>query len=51
VAGVVTLGTGAHMEGRLFSQTAITLGTGARVNGRLYAQTAVSMASSTIVQK
>lgn len=51
VAGVVTLGTGAHMEGRLFSQTAITLGTGARVNGRLYAQTAVSMASSTIVVK
>jgi len=51
VAGVVTLGTGARMEGRLFSQTAITLGTGAHVNGRLYAQTAVSMASSTIVVK
>lgn len=51
VAGVVTLGTTAHMQGRLFSQTAITLGTGASVNGRLYAQTAVSMASSTIVVK
>jgi hypothetical protein len=51
VAGVVTMGTTARMEGRVFSQTAITLGTGARVNGRLYAQTAVSMASSTIVVK
>lgn len=51
VAGVVTIGTTAHMEGRLFSQTAISMGTGARVNGRLYAQTAVTMASATVVVK
>lgn len=51
VAGVVTIGTTARMEGRLLSQTAITLGTGAHVNGRLFAQTAVSMSSATIVQK
>jgi hypothetical protein len=51
VAGVVTLGTTARIEGRVFSQTAITLGTGARANGRLYAQTAVSLASSTVVVK
>lgn len=51
VAGAVTLGTTARLEGRVLSQTAITLGTGARVNGRLFAQTAVSLASSTVVVK
>lgn len=49
VAGVVTIGTTAHMEGQVLSQTAISLGTGASANGRLLAQTAVTLASSTVV--
>lgn len=50
VAGNVTIGTGAHMEGQMLGQTAISLGTGASANGRLLAQTAVTLASSTVVQ-
>lgn len=50
VAGAISVGTTAHVEGILLSQTAITLGTGASVNGRLLAQSAVSIDSSTIVQ-
>ena len=49
VAGVVALGTTAHMEGVVLSQTAITLNTGATVKGRLLAQTAVTLAGNTIV--
>jgi len=48
VAGRVDLGTGAHAEGVVLSQTAIALGTGASINGRLLAQTAVSIAGSTV---
>jgi hypothetical protein len=50
-AGVVDIGTTAHMEGRILSQTAITLHTGASANGRLLAQTAVTLDGSTVVQK
>ena len=50
VAGAITLGTTAHAEGVMLSQTSITLGTGASVNGRLLAQSAVSIDASTIVQ-
>lgn len=50
VAGVVDIGTTAHMEGVVLSQTAITLRTGASVNGRLLAQTAVTLAGNAIVQ-
>jgi hypothetical protein len=50
VSGKVTLGTTAHLEGTVLSQTAITLGTGASVNGRLLAQTAVDVDSSTVVK-
>jgi len=50
VSGEVTLGTTAHFEGTVLSQTAITLGTGASVNGRLLAQTAVDLDSSVVVQ-
>jgi hypothetical protein len=49
VAGAANLGTTAHLEGIVLSQTAITLGTGASVNGRLLAQTAVSIDGSTVV--
>lgn len=50
VAGTVSIGTTAHMEGQVMSLTAITLGTGATVNGRLMAQTAITLAGNTIVQ-
>ncbi len=42
VAGGVTLGTTAHMEGVILSGTAITLGTDATANSRLLAQSAVT---------
>ena len=48
--GVVNIGTTAHMEGVVMSQTAITLGTGASVSGRLFAQTAVTLAGNAVVQ-
>jgi hypothetical protein len=51
VAGVVALGTTAHMEGIVLSQTAITMNTGATANGRLLAQTAVTLAGNTIVER
>jgi hypothetical protein len=50
VSGSANLGTTAHFEGVILSQTAITLSTGASINGRLLAQTAVTIAGSTIVQ-
>jgi hypothetical protein len=50
VAGLVDLGTTAHAEGVILSQTSITLRTGASVNGRLLAQTAVSLDGSTVVE-
>jgi Ice-binding-like len=48
VAGSVDVGTEAHFEGVILSQTAINLGTGTSINGRLLAQTAVSIAGSTV---
>jgi hypothetical protein len=51
VASGVTIGTTAHMEGRVLSQTAITLQTGATANGRLMAQTAVTLSGNTIVER
>jgi hypothetical protein len=50
VAGIVSLGTTAHMEGIVLGKTQITLGTGASVNGRLFAQTQVTLAGNAIVQ-
>jgi hypothetical protein len=50
VAGAVNVGTTAHLEGIVLSQTAITLATGASVNGRLLAQTAVSIDGSAVVE-
>ncbi len=48
VAGAVTIGTTAHFEGIILSQTSITMGTGSSINGRLLAQTAVSLDTSTV---
>ena len=49
VAGAVDLGTTAHLEGVVLTQTSATLRTGATHNGRMLAQTAVDMDSATIV--
>ena len=51
VAGIADIGTTAHMEGQIMSQTSITLHTGATANGRLMAQTAVTLAGNTVVKK
>lgn len=51
VAGTVTIGTSARMEGQVLSQTGITLGTGASANGRLLAQTAVTLDKATVVMR
>jgi hypothetical protein len=51
VAGIVTIGTTAHIEGRILSQTQIILRTGASANGRLYAQTQVTLDGATVVVK
>jgi hypothetical protein len=50
VAGLVELGTTAHGEGIVMTQTSITLRTGASIDGRLLAQTAVDLDSSTVVE-
>jgi len=50
VAGLVSVGTTAHMEGVVLSQTGITLDTGASINGRLLAQTAVVIRAATVTQ-
>ncbi len=50
VAGEVTVGTNAHMEGVILSKTGITLTTGASINGRMFAQTAVILDENTVVQ-
>lgn len=48
--GAVDIGTTAHMEGVVLSQTAITLRTGASANGRLLAQTAVTLDANAVIQ-
>jgi hypothetical protein len=48
VSGAVRLGTAAHLEGVVLSQTAITLETGASVHGRLLAQSAVNLDSNVV---
>ena len=50
VAGLVDLGTTAHGEGVILSQTGITLRTGASINGRLLAQTAVTLDGNTVTE-
>jgi hypothetical protein len=49
VSGQATLGTTAHLEGIVLSQTAIVVATGASIKGRLLAQTAVTLDGSTVV--
>lgn len=47
-AGAVTIGTTAHFEGTILSQTMIAMNTGASMNGRLLAQTAVTLQMNTV---
>jgi hypothetical protein len=49
-AGAVTIGTTAHFEGTILSQTMIAMRTHASINGRLLAQTAVTLQMNTIVK-
>lgn len=48
--GAVDIGTTAHMEGVVLSQTSITLRTGASANSRLLAQTAVTLDANAVTQ-
>jgi hypothetical protein len=48
VAGAATIGTTAHFEGTILSQTMIAMNTGASTNGRLLAQTAVTLQMNTV---
>ena len=50
VAGSVAIGTTAHIEGIILSQTSIALETGASITGRLLAQTAVTLDTGTVLQ-
>jgi len=50
VSGMVVLGTTAHCEGVILTQTSVALRTGATVNGRLLAQTAIDIDGSTVVE-
>ena len=50
VAGLVDIGTTAHFEGIVLTQTAVTLRTGASLEGRLFAQTAVDLDANAVVQ-
>jgi len=50
LAGQATIGTTAHFEGIILSQTAVTLQTGATMNGRVLAQSLVALDSATITK-
>lgn len=50
VAGVVAIGTTAHLKGIVLAKTVIAMKTKATVNGRLYSQTAVTLEMNTVVQ-
>jgi hypothetical protein len=50
VSGQVELGTTAHFEGIVLSQTSVTMATGASLNGRLLAQTAVTLDGNVVVE-
>jgi hypothetical protein len=50
VSGLVDVGTTAHFEGVILTQTSVTLRTGASIDGRLLAQTAVDIDAATVVE-
>lgn len=50
ISGFAEVGTTAHVEGIVMTQTSIALRTGASINGRLLAQTAVTLDANTVAQ-
>ncbi|MCH8489296.1 MAG: DUF3494 domain-containing protein [Oceanicaulis sp.] len=50
VAGAVTIGTTAHVEGFILSKTGVTLKTGASVHGRILVQTAAIFDSNVVIE-
>jgi hypothetical protein len=50
VAGEVTVGAGAHMEGILLAKAAVTFVTGSSLNGRILSQTRVNLQMATITE-
>jgi hypothetical protein len=50
IAGHVTAGAGAHLEGILLVKTAVTFLTGSSLNGRVLAQTACNLQMATITE-
>jgi hypothetical protein len=50
VAGDVSVGTGAAMEGVLLVQTAVTFKTGSSLNGRILSQKACALQKATIFE-
>jgi hypothetical protein len=50
VAGAVSIGGGAHLEGILLAKTGVTFITGSSLNGRVLAQTAVALQMATITE-
>jgi hypothetical protein len=50
VAGLVDIGTTAHMQGIVLSKTLIAMKTGAWVNGRLFSQTAVTLEKNKVTK-
>jgi len=50
VAGEVTIGSSAHIEGIILSQKGITMENGATLNGRMLAQTDVMLDDNTIIE-
>lgn len=50
LSGAAAIGTTAHFEGIILSQTAISMNTGATINGRMLAQTAVTLDANAVTQ-
>ena len=50
VAGAVSIGAGAHMEGNILSASNIALITGATAKGRLYSATNIAMDANTVTK-
>lgn len=50
VSGLVDLGTTAHLEGIVLTETSVAMKAGASLNGRLLAQTAVTLISNTVTE-
>jgi hypothetical protein len=50
VSGVVTIGTGAHIEGVILTQAQINMLAGSSIKGRLLTQTGVALDTATVIE-